>query len=227
MASQSPEQMAADRRRILNEQRLESITPQPIQPRLPQTGNIRQQQPTLKHERAKTYEAKETFDPVRATGKLALDTLSTIGSVLQTHATMGKYGTEEMEKAKAEGKSPIGGLLKGYGTGLGKAITNQDMVENIEVLEGIAPKTTSALKEKFPKSYNAVSTIVNMFGIDDLTAWGIFGDIARMKKLSEGINTTADLVRMSQAGIKDAERVARIIQDNPDIAKVIDDIPTS
>ena len=152
------------------------------------------------------------------------DTLSTIGSVLQAPATMGKYGVQSMEQAKQEGKSPIGGLLKGYGTGLGKAITNQDMVENIEVLEGIAPKTTSALKEKYPNAYKAVSTIINLFGVDDLTAIGLLGDIAKVRKLNKGINTTTDLVRMSQAGIKDADKVARLMQ-NPDIAKAVDDIP--
>ncbi|MDD4690018.1 MAG: hypothetical protein PHE51_09770, partial [Eubacteriales bacterium] len=225
MVSQSPEQMAADRRRILNEERLaEYNPPQPIQPRLPQTGNIRQQQPTLKHERAKTYEAKGSFDPLRSTGKLALDTLSTIGSVLQTPATMGKYGVEAMEQSKAEGKSPIGGLLKGYGIGLKKAITNQDAVENAEVLEGVAPKTTAALKEKFPNAYNAVSTIVNLIGVDDLTAIGLLGDIAKVRKLNKGINTTADLMKMSQAGIKDAEKIAKLMQ-NPDVVRAVDGIP--
>jgi hypothetical protein len=157
-------------------------------------------------------------------GNLILSTLNTINSVVQSPATVGKYGTQEMNKAKAEGKNPIGGLLKGYGIGLGKAITNQDVVENTEVLEGVAPKTTAALKEKFPNAYNAASTIVNLLGIDDLTAIGLIGDIAKVRKLNSGINTTVDLVKMSQAGIKDAEKVAKLMQ-NPDIVKAVDSIP--
>jgi hypothetical protein len=160
-------------------------------------------------------------------GKLALNTLSTVNSVLQTPATVGKYGTQEMNKAKAEGKNPAIGLLKGYGTGVVKAITNQDAAENTEVLEGIAPKSTEALKQKFPNAYKAASTVVNLLGVDDLTAIGLIGDIAKVRKLNSGINTTADLVKMSQAGIKDAPKVAKVMQENPDIVKAVDNLDTA
>ncbi|HUV85242.1 MAG TPA: hypothetical protein VMV86_05985, partial [Methanosarcinales archaeon] len=68
-------------------------------------------------------------------------------------------------------------------------------------------------------------TIVNLLGIDDLTAIGLIGDIAKVRKLNSGINTTADLVKMSQAGIKDAEKVAKLMRENPDIVKAVDSIP--
>ncbi|HUV85022.1 MAG TPA: LPD38 domain-containing protein, partial [Methanosarcinales archaeon] len=57
------------------------------------------------------------------------------------------------------------------------------------------------------------------------TAIGLIGDIAKVRKLNSGINTTADLVKMSQAGIKDAERVAKVMRENPDIVKAVENLP--
>lgn len=224
LAGQSPEQIATPKiqapvitsnvidRRLQKAQQLEGLTPN-SKPKTALVGNLLPR------------EVQTTGNTGEGLGRALLAPLSTINSVLQTPATMGKYGVREMEKAQAEGKNAIGGLLKGYGTGLKKAITNQDAAENIEVVEGIAPKATGSLKEKFPNAYNAASTIVNFFGVDDLTAWGLIGDIAKVRKLNSGINSTADLARISAEGIKDAEKVAKIMRDNPDIVKAVDNIP--
>jgi hypothetical protein len=129
------------------------------------------------------------------TGNLVLSTLNTINSVVQSPATVGKYGTQEMNKAKAEGKNPAIGLLKGYGTGLKKAITGEEAVANTEVIEGIAPKTTAALKEKYPGAYNLASNIANFVDITDLTGLGILGDLAKVQKLGKLPDTTKALIK--------------------------------
>lgn len=129
------------------------------------------------------------------TGKLGLSTLNTINSVVQAPATMGKYGTQEANKAAQEGKNQVGGLLKGYGIGLGKAVKGEEAVANTEVVEGIAPKTTAAVKEKYPGAYKLASEIVNMVDITDLTALGILGDLAKVQKLGKLPDTTKALIK--------------------------------
>jgi hypothetical protein len=138
-------------------------------------------------------------------GNLILSTLNTINSVVQSPATVGKYGTQEMNKAKAEGKNPAIGLLKGYGTGLKKAITGQEATANTEVIEGIAPKTTAALKEKYPGAYNLASNIANFVDITDLTGLGILGDLAKVQKLGKLPDTTKALIKAGDNAQKLAE----------------------
>jgi hypothetical protein len=162
---------------------------------------------------------------IQGIGKTALDTLNLINSYLQAPATLGVRGKEGGEEAAAEGKNQLLGVLKGYGQGLKDVVTGQNTIENTQFLEAGLPKQTEALKQKFPKTYNAASTIVNLFGVDDLTAVGLIGDIARVRKLGLPLQTTAELAKASEAGVKDAERVAKIMRENPDIVKAVDNLP--
>jgi hypothetical protein len=138
-------------------------------------------------------------------GNLILSTLNTINSVVQSPATVGKYGTQEMNKAKAEGKNPAIGLLKGYGTGLKKAITGQEATANTEVIEGIAPKTTAALKEKYPGAYNLASNIANFVDITDLLGLGIISDISKIQKMGKLPDSTKALIKTGDNAQKLAE----------------------
>jgi hypothetical protein len=207
----------ADNRRLLNEKRLEGLTPKTQIPTI--TGKYGIVKPTEGTKMVPVGKAGLVKTPARegnkldmalgnavqGVGKLGLSTLNTINSVVQSPATMGKYGTEEMNKAKAEGKNPAIGLLKGYGKGLGKALTGQEAVSNTEVIEGIAPKTTSALKEKYPGAYNLASNIANFVDITDLLGLGIIADLSKVSKMGKLPDSTKALIKAGDNAQKLAE----------------------
>lgn len=163
---------------------------------------------------------------IQGTGKIALDTLNLINSYLQAPATLGVRGKEGGEQAVTEGKNQLLGILKGYGQGLKDVVTGQNTVENTQFIETGLPKQTEALKQKFPKTYSAVSTIVNLFGVDDLTAIGLIGDIAKVRKLGLLPQTTAELAKAAAPGLKSSQNIQSIIDSLPDdTLKAIDNIP--
>jgi hypothetical protein len=196
--------------RLLKERRLEEFTPQLSTPiNAPTTSN--KMIPVGKAgilkvpARQGNVLDKAIGNVATGAGNLALSTLNTINSVVQSPATMGKYGTQEANKAALEGKSPTLGLLKGYGIGLGKAIKGEEAVSNTEVIEGIAPKTTAALKEKYPGAYNLASEIANFVDITDLTGLGILGDLAKVQKMGKLPDTTKALIKAGDNAQKLAE----------------------
>jgi hypothetical protein len=215
--TQKPQPTSADKRRLLNESRLEELTPKST----PQTGIGKAGLAKVPTTQNKTMipvgkagiiktQAREgnildeaIGNVATGTGKLGLSTLNTINSVVQSPATVGKYGIQEMNKAKSEGKNPAIGLLKGYGTGLKKAIKGEEAVANTEVIEGIAPKTTAALKEKYPGAYKTGSTIADMVDITDLLGGiGIAADVAKVKRLGGLQDTTKALQKASDNASK-------------------------
>ncbi|HUV84281.1 MAG TPA: hypothetical protein VMV86_01145, partial [Methanosarcinales archaeon] len=157
-------------------------------------------------------------------GKGAMATLNAVNSALQSPATIAVRGGEGVKIAQDSGKNPLLGAIKGIGTGLKDVLTGQNTVENAQLIETVAPKTTAELKAKYPQVYNVMSTLADFVGVDDMFAIGLAGDIAKVMKLNNMPASTADLNRLfskikTNVPLTVVEQA--IIKENPDIVNAI------
>jgi hypothetical protein len=150
--------------------------------------------------------------------------LEGVNNLIQSPATISVRAGEGVTKAETEGKNIGLGLLKGIGTGINDVLTGQNTVNNAQLIEAVAPKTTEELKTKYPKAYNVASTLAEFVGVDDVIGLGIISDIAKVRKLNDLPTSTKALNELfskikTNAPLTVAEQA--IVKDNPDLISTI------
>ncbi|HUV85248.1 MAG TPA: hypothetical protein VMV86_06015, partial [Methanosarcinales archaeon] len=157
-------------------------------------------------------------------GKGVMATLDAVGSAFQAPATIAVRGGEGYQSAVDNGKNGLLGTIKGIGTGINDVLKRENTVQNTQLIEAVAPKTTAELKTKYPGAYNVISTLADFIGVDDMFAIGLAGDITKVMKLNNMPSSTADLNRLfskiqSNAPLTAVEKA--IVKENPDLISVI------
>ncbi|HUV85400.1 MAG TPA: hypothetical protein VMV86_06810, partial [Methanosarcinales archaeon] len=151
-------------------------------------------------------------------------TLDAVGSAFQAPATIAVRGGEGYQNAVDNGKNGLLGTIKGIGTGINDVLKRENTVQNTQLIETVAPKTTTDLKAKYPQAYNIISTLADFIGVDDMFAIGLAGDISKVMKLNNMPASTADLNRLfskiqSNAPLTAVEKA--IVNENPEIVNAI------
>jgi hypothetical protein len=171
-------------------------------------------------------EAKRFREDNNQKGKAVLkylgDTLNTYGGVVNAAFGMGQAGREYWEDPnvlKKSGWENLGGTLKAYGKGAVESATGKRVVQPSEWAEGFIPdKELKDFKNYNPALYNFLKGTIDLFGVDDLTALGLAGDIAKLNKLYKATPTAATLKQIADEQAKIAAKLTKV---NPKIAKQV------
>jgi hypothetical protein len=150
--------------------------------------------------------------------------LEGVNNLIQSPATISVRAGEGVTKAETEGKNIGLGLLKGIGTGIKDVLAGQNTVNNAQLIEAVAPKTTAELKTKYPKAYNVASTLAEFVGADDLLGLGIVSDLSKVRKLNNMPSSTKELNNLfskikTNAPLTVAEQA--IVKEHPDLVITI------
>lgn len=181
-------------------------------------------------------------------GKLAIDTLNTIGGVLQTPFTVADTARRRQLESKAQGGNfgqQILAALKGVGQGVGYSLSAgarpDRVVETGQYLENRAmeyePTRQFVEANKQRPSYQVAKNTINMFDVTDILPAGVVmnafktgGDIAKFADTRKAAENALDVLRKSTAKAtakQTAETVAKTADETiQPISKVADDIVT-